>query len=63
MFSGKHGAGLMTEAEFLKVLEEALLSKKLNFKTSSAAFLDESIDFGNDAALQVENSASNMLPT
>jgi len=51
MFIGKHGAGLMTEAEFMKVLEEALMSQKLCFKTYSAAFLDDSIDFGNDAPL------------
>ena len=58
MFIGKNGTGLMTYSEFIKVLEEALQSKKLRFKTHSAAFLDESIDFGNDAALLVECSAN-----
>lgn len=51
MFIGKHGAGLMTEAEFMTLLEEAFMSNKLCFKTYSAAFLDDSIDFGNDAPL------------
>jgi len=58
MFIGKHGAGLMTLAEFTKVVEEALLSEQLCFKTYSAAFLDDSIDFGKGASLSIEQSAS-----
>ena len=49
MFLGKHGAGLMTLAEFTKVVDEALQSQTLCFKSYSAAFLDESIDFGTEA--------------
>lgn len=46
MFIGKHGTGLMTAAEFVKVVEQANQAGQLSLRTHSAAFLDESIDFG-----------------
>ena len=60
MFIGKHGTGLMTLAEFTKIVEEAYESDQLKFLASSAALLDESIDFNRDAggALILEKSAS-----
>lgn len=60
MFIGKHGTGLMTLAEFTKVVDEGYESDSLKFKAQSAAFLDESIDFNRDAAgsLILEKSAS-----
>lgn len=60
MFIGKHGTGLMTLAEFTKIVEEAYESDQLKFLASSAAFLDDSIDFNRDAggALILEKSAS-----
>ena len=54
MFLGKNGAGLMTLAEFTKVVDEALMSQNLFFKTHSAAFLDDSIDFGTGVSLTIE---------
>ena len=60
MFIGKHGTGLMTLAEFTKIVEEAYESDQLKFLAHSAAFLDESIDFNRDAggAIILEKSAS-----
>ena len=50
MFIGKHGTGLMTITEFETLLDEAYLSDKLAYQSYSAAHLNESIDFGKDAA-------------
>ena len=50
----------MTLAEFTKIVEEAYESDQLKFHTTSAAFLDDSIDFNRDAggAIILEKSAS-----
>lgn len=59
MFIGKNGTGLMTLAEFTNIVDEGYQSGNLQFKTQSAAFLDDSIDFNRDAggALILEHSA------
>jgi hypothetical protein len=47
-FSGKHGTGLVSLAEFTKILDEAYMSDLLRYK-NTATFLDASIDFERDA--------------
>ncbi len=51
----------MTLAEFTKLVEEAFMSNELKYSATSAAHLDDSIDFYRDektGQLIIEKSAS-----
>jgi len=59
-FSGKHGTGLVSFAEFTKILDEAYMSDLLKYQ-NTAAILDASIDFDRDAlngGLIIHNSGN-----
>ena len=54
MFLGKHGTGLVTLAEFTKIIESAYESDTIKYMTQSMAFLDDSIDFSAEPGITVE---------